>query len=530
MPVFSYGCAVFLQSDVVNFQRLGWSPEEILAGLAAVLPKNIWLYVARAPNLARLGSRFVLQGGTQHNLAAVKAQVDFIRARFDGTGVEPDIRVHPHCGECGAIGAALEARRQWQTKRTTSFVGFDAVRQIRYKTTRGDATRCYFCTNHCVRTFVDVSYGGANAWTAPAPPSSKVPLEPGAHRIILATCAKGAEEDVERVRAVKADLDAVKRACPDLVDLAARLVWKPRHPPLVADPVPARAWTPRGALRLSLMRQRGRVVIGIPRALNLYWYAPLFRAYLESLGVASDHILCSDFTTAEAYRAGATRGSIDPCFPSKVVIAHVHDLLFGNGRRKPPDCIFLPMFDYLTSPLVNLVAPNACPTATCTPETVRAAFTKDEDLFAANGVRFISPLVDLSRRTVFAGQMFETWAPVLGLSRAENDRAVTAAFAAQDAFEGICGSAPAPRSMTSNARGVWASSCSAGRTTTIQASTTASFSSSSSSATQSFLKVRFRSTPILSNGCSEKRSRPAASLTRSTSRTCGRTPSQQAAA
>ena len=62
---------------------------EIMAGLAAVLPKNIWLYVAQVPNLAKLGTRFVLQGGTQHNLAAVKAQVDFIESRFDGTGLAP---------------------------------------------------------------------------------------------------------------------------------------------------------------------------------------------------------------------------------------------------------------------------------------------------------------------------------------------------------------------------------------------------------------------------------------------------------
>jgi activator of 2-hydroxyglutaryl-CoA dehydratase len=40
MPIFGYGCAVFMQSDIVNFQRQGWRAEEILAGLAAVLPKN----------------------------------------------------------------------------------------------------------------------------------------------------------------------------------------------------------------------------------------------------------------------------------------------------------------------------------------------------------------------------------------------------------------------------------------------------------------------------------------------------------
>jgi activator of 2-hydroxyglutaryl-CoA dehydratase len=49
MPSFGYGCAVFMQSDIVDFQRQGWAPEEIMAGLANVLPKNIWLYVSADP-------------------------------------------------------------------------------------------------------------------------------------------------------------------------------------------------------------------------------------------------------------------------------------------------------------------------------------------------------------------------------------------------------------------------------------------------------------------------------------------------
>jgi hypothetical protein len=77
-PSFGYGCAVFMQSDIVDFQRQGWKPEEIMAGLCNVLPKNIWLYVSQIPNLSAIGTRFLLQGGTQYNLAAVKAQVDFI--------------------------------------------------------------------------------------------------------------------------------------------------------------------------------------------------------------------------------------------------------------------------------------------------------------------------------------------------------------------------------------------------------------------------------------------------------------------
>src|SRR5260370_3600996 len=73
MPSFGYGCAVFMQSDIVNFQRQGWRSEEILAGLADVLPQHVVLYVASIPNLAALGTRFVLQGGTQNNLPLGKA-------------------------------------------------------------------------------------------------------------------------------------------------------------------------------------------------------------------------------------------------------------------------------------------------------------------------------------------------------------------------------------------------------------------------------------------------------------------------
>jgi activator of 2-hydroxyglutaryl-CoA dehydratase len=80
-PAFNYGCAVFMEQDKVHFQQLGFSKEEIMAGLALVLPLNIWNYVVQETNIARLGRKILLQGGTQKNLAAVKSQVDFIMSR-----------------------------------------------------------------------------------------------------------------------------------------------------------------------------------------------------------------------------------------------------------------------------------------------------------------------------------------------------------------------------------------------------------------------------------------------------------------
>ncbi len=434
MPVFGYGCAVFLQSDIVNFQRKGWRAEEILAGLAAVLPKNVFLYVANVPSLVNLGTRFILQGGTQNNLAVVKAEVDFIRSNFQSSGRKPEIKVHPHCGEAGAIGAALEAARLWKNGRKSTFIGLDATNNITYRTTRNEDTRCNFCKNTCLRTFIDIRTG-LEGQRPSSHVRSKVPLHPGEQRLIVASCEKGTVEDLEAMRLIKAGLDSAKTASPNMVDIASREVWKPCSPKSVTDLPPTLTVTKAARQRLALMQERKNIRVGIPRVLNMYVYAPLFSAYLESLGVPSENLVYSDFTTNEMYRSGSSRGSIDPCFPSKIAIAHIHNLIFTKHARKPLQCIFLPMFDVLCSPLVRTRGCYACPTAAVTPETVEAAYTKEVDVFAQHGIQYLHPMVNLSDRRLFARQMFNAWGPVLGLSEGENERATAAGFEALRLFE-----------------------------------------------------------------------------------------------
>jgi hypothetical protein len=65
---FGYGCAVFMQSDIVNFQHQGWRSEEDSRGL---------------------GTRFGLQGGTQNNLAVVKAEVGGSRTIQASADISP---------------------------------------------------------------------------------------------------------------------------------------------------------------------------------------------------------------------------------------------------------------------------------------------------------------------------------------------------------------------------------------------------------------------------------------------------------
>jgi len=442
MPVFGYGCAVFMQSDIVNFQRQGWRGEEILAGLAAVLPKNIFLYVAGIPNLAKLGSRFILQGGTQKNLAAVKSEVDFIHSHFHGVGHEPEVIVHEHCGESGAIGAGVEAIRLYKNGHQTTFIGIDAVEKIGYKTTRNEDTRCYFCKNNCLRTFIDVSVGdGVMEPASPLPVfKSKVPLQAGERRLIISTCEKGQVEDVNAMRGIKAGLDEIKKKNPNFVDIAANEVWRSRNPQKVADalPTPSRwNWKEKAAVseRIKLMEKRKTMRVGMPRVLNMYLFAPLFSAYLESLGLEPENLVYSEFTGQEMYRQGAGRGAIDPCFPSKIGIPHVYNLIFQKHQKKPLDAIFFPMIDTMNQPLKNCSGANACPTVTATPNAVKAAFIKEGDVFKENGIQYLDPILNIDDRKLVTLQMFRAWAPLLGLSEEENDRAIEAGFKAFEDYD-----------------------------------------------------------------------------------------------
>ena len=158
MPALAMGCGVFLQSDIVNQQRKGWSAEEIMASLAAVLPLNVWVYAGQLQNLRAVGRKFVLQGGTHRNLAVVKAQVDFI------TGKVPDaeVVVHPYSGEAGAIGAALCALDAWRGGEPSRFRGFDAIEALSYRSTTNEETVCRWCACNCKRTFIDVELPGGD--------------------------------------------------------------------------------------------------------------------------------------------------------------------------------------------------------------------------------------------------------------------------------------------------------------------------------------------------------------------------------
>jgi predicted CoA-substrate-specific enzyme activase len=218
MPQLSMGCGVFLQSDIVNQQRKGWQAEEILAGLCAILPLNVWIYAGGLNNLTSVGKKYILQGGTHKNLAVVKTQVDFIVKKVPGA----EVVVHPYSGEAGAIGAALVALDWWESGGESKFRGFDAIERLTYKTSTSVDTVCHWCPVTCQRSFIDVELDGGKgrSW-------SKVPLKLGWERVIVNnSCPKGLVEDLNEMKVIKTGMEKTKNAFPNVADLVRKEAFR----------------------------------------------------------------------------------------------------------------------------------------------------------------------------------------------------------------------------------------------------------------------------------------------------------------
>ncbi len=424
-PKFNYGCAVFLDTDRVTFQKEGYSKEAIFAGMAKVLPKNIWQYVVQAPSLSALGRHFVLQGGTQYNQAALKAQVDYIRSEVPNAIID----VHPHCGEAGAIGAALEARDIVRRKGQSTFVGLGEALQLTYTTRTDKSTRCHFCPNDCSRTFID----------------TRTPSSPTVRYIAGFACEKGTMESRDELLELKKNRKKLQREVPNMVQEESLLLFdagyslppKPTKSSYVSSQsvkTLLRGWGPtiRRSIKRPFMHStstakaaRRKLTIGIPKALNVYSTAPFLRTYLEALDIDPKRIIFSDFSSEEMFLEGAKYGSVDACYPAKVAQAHVHSLLFGKKfRRKEIDIIWFPAVVSVDNFLNNTMADRACPIVTGTPRVVYSAFTKERDLFEIAGVKYVDDSINLDNVTLLTEQLYKTWRDKLGITQDENRWAI----------------------------------------------------------------------------------------------------------
>ncbi len=432
-PMFNYGCAVFLDTDRVNFQKEGYSKEELFAGISKVLPKNVWQYVVQAPNLGAFGKHFVLQGGTQYNQAALKAQVDYIKEKVPDAKID----IHPHPGEAGAYGAALEAKEIVMQRGYATFCGMKEALQMTYTSKTDESTRCHFCNIKCSRTFID----------------TQTPSSESVRYIAGFSCEEGTVESREALKALKSSRKALQKSIPNLVKKESIDLFESHHK--ITDrpdasmriheqkvKVTLGGWGP--TLRKEVSRPfhlssaqdkvyRHNVKIAIPKVLNIYSLAPFLRTYLEALEVDSKNIIFSDFSNEDMFLEGAKYGSVDSCYPAKVAQSHVYALLYEKKfARMNFEYLWFPSVTELPGYVEYVTGQTSCPVISGTPKVIWSAFTKEKNLFAQKNIEYVDDALNFDNKKLLKKQLFTQWKERLRITEDESNWAVEQAWKALD--------------------------------------------------------------------------------------------------
>ena len=193
-------------------------------------------------------------------------------------------------------------------------------------------------------------------------------------------------------------------------------------------------WFAKKPSAASAPKDRSQLRVGIPRVLNIWNTHQFWVGFLKGLGIAPENIVFSSDTSEEQGREfGKGRGTVDCCYPVKCMSGHYGELVFG--LKKKIHVLLSPMIYSLPSFQRGHVAD----TLTCTrvmagPETIKAGFLKERDVFGENGIRYASPFVSLGDREKVADQLFDSLKDVFDLDSEETLQAVQAGYQALDAF------------------------------------------------------------------------------------------------
>ena len=295
-------CTVFMNSTIINEQRNGKRPDDLMAGLCRSIIENVFTKVVRIANVAELGDRVVVQGGTFRNFAVLRALEEYLGR---------EVTLAPFPGEMGALGAALAVKQEveahgYANGRCSAFIGFDAVRDFTY--TRESGVLCPHCANHCSRTILRFPDGGSY--------------------VTGNRCDRGAVMAEEAAPAQKAE------AVPDLFRLRQQLLFK-QYP-------------------VTPVREAQRETVGLPRVLEFWDSMPFWSTFFRALGYP---VKLSHPSSRKQYESGLQYVASDTiCFPAKLVHGHVLDL-----SKQGADRIFLPYILHMPTENKGEKSPYVCP-------------------------------------------------------------------------------------------------------------------------------------------------------------------------
>ncbi|MGI5818714.1 MAG: acyl-CoA dehydratase activase [Armatimonadota bacterium] len=163
--------------------------------------------------------------------------------------------------------------------------------------------------------------------------------------------------------------------------------------------------------------------VGIPRALLYYELFPFWKAFLTELGAK---IVLSSRTNKLIVHRGAERSVSEMCFPNKVNLGHVLDLL----DNKQIDYLFLPSVINLPCPDERMTDSFVCPYVQSVPYHIKSAIEFDE-----YDVELLEPHLWMAQGEKHAAKQLTELAEQLGADTRRVRDAVAAGWEAQERFE-----------------------------------------------------------------------------------------------
>jgi len=163
--------------------------------------------------------------------------------------------------------------------------------------------------------------------------------------------------------------------------------------------------------------------IGVPRALLYFELFPFWNAFLTELGAK---VVLSSPTNKRIVHRGAERSVAETCFPTKVNLGHVLDLL----DNKEIDYLFLPSVINLPCPDERMTDSFVCPYVQSVPYHTKAAINFDE-----YDIELLEPHLWMAHGEKHAAKQLTELAEQIGADSRKVRAAVAAGWEAMERFE-----------------------------------------------------------------------------------------------
>ncbi|MCD8379230.1 MAG: acyl-CoA dehydratase activase [Lachnospiraceae bacterium] len=356
-------CTVFMNSTIINEQRNGKSPQDIMAGLCRSIIENVFTKVVRLSNTDTLGDCVVVQGGTFNNAAVLRALEEYLGR---------EVHLAPYSGEMGALGAAMLTKQRieeygYADSKGTSFIGRDGLAHFQYETKTGVV--CPGCANHCSRTVISFSDGKYFV--------TGNRCERGERMISLEQGEKtGAAENIGILGSEKGIIDTALNKSDrksDTVSVSSEKL-DTLHDGYGKKSQPVDLFAEREKLLFQEYDYHApasrQEVIGLPRVLEFWDSMPFWSTFFKALGF---QVKFSHKSSRKMYEEGLSFVASDTiCFPAKLVHGHVADL-----AKQKVDRIFFPYVMHMPPEGVDKQSPYVCSVLQGYPMVVRNSQNPD---------------------------------------------------------------------------------------------------------------------------------------------------------